>query len=55
MNEKTILPNDVLGMVDKRNILLLLGAYCKKPKLVLNPSYETSPSDYNEDFHRIIY
>ncbi|MFR2888776.1 MAG: DnaB-like helicase C-terminal domain-containing protein [Clostridium butyricum] len=55
MNDKTILPNDVLGMVDKRNILLLLGAYCKNPKLVLNPSYETSPSDYNEDFHRIIY
>lgn len=43
------------GLVDKRNIYLLLGCYCNNPRTVLDEKYETTSSDYNEDFHRIIW
>lgn len=44
-----------LGMVDKRNIFLLLGCYCNSPKLATNKQYETNANDYNELFHKMIW
>lgn len=46
---------DVLGLVDKRNIFLLLGVYCNSPKLIKDENYTTSPNDYNETFHKMIF
>jgi len=46
---------DVLGLVDKRNIFLLLGVYCNNPRLILDKKYETNPNDYSETFHRMVY
>ena len=30
------------GLVDKRNIFLLLGCYCNNPRLALDEKYETN-------------
>lgn len=42
-------------MIDKRNILLLLGCYCNDPKLVLDERYQTTKHDYPELFHQMIW
>ncbi len=41
------------GLVDKRNIRMLLGVYCNKPELVIK--YETTLADYPEKFHKIVF
>lgn len=46
---------DVLGLVDKKNIFMLLGVYCHNPKLLLDKRYETNSNDYNEVFHKTIW
>lgn len=46
---------EILGLVDKRNIFLLLGVYCNNPKLVLDKRYETNVNDYAETFHKMVY
>ena len=46
---------NILGMVDKRNIFLLLGVYCNNPKLILDDKYATNTNDYNESFHKMIF
>lgn len=43
------------GMVDKRNIFLLLGVYCNNPKMILDEKYATNENDYSELFHKIIF
>lgn len=43
------------GLVDKRNIFLLLGCYCNNPRLALDEKYETNAYDYNEMFHKMIW
>lgn len=43
------------GLVDKRNIYLLLGVYCNNPKLILDDKYKTCAADYPEKFHKIIF
>jgi replicative DNA helicase len=46
---------NISGMVDKRNIFLLLGVYCNNPKLILNDKYETNANDYSEAFHKMVF
>lgn len=46
---------DVLGLVDKKNIFMLLGVYCNCPRLLLDKRYETNTNDYNEVFHKTIW
>ena len=46
---------DVKGLIDKRNIFLLLGCYCNNPKLIFNEKYETNAYDYAETFHKTIW
>lgn len=46
---------DVLGLVDKRNIFLLLGVYCNDPKLMKDERYNANPNDFNESFHKMIF
>lgn len=46
---------DVLGLVDKRNVFLLLGCYCNNPKLITNENFATNSNDYNETFHKMIW
>lgn len=46
---------DVKGLIDKRNIFLLLGCYCNNPKLALDEKYETNAYDYAETFHKTIW
>ncbi len=46
---------DVLGLVDKRNLFLLLGCYCNEPRFILDKRYETTPNDYNEVFHKTVW
>ena len=41
------------GLIDKRNIRMLLGVYCNKPEYVMK--YETTLADYPEKFHKIIF
>lgn len=43
------------GLTDKRNIYLLLGVYCNNPKLMLDEKYKTTPADYPDRFHKIIF
>jgi len=46
---------DVLGLVDKRNIFLLLGCYCNNPRLATDKKFETNANDYSETFHKMVY
>lgn len=46
---------DVKGLVDKRNIFLLLGCYCNNPKMIFDEKYETNAYDYSETFHKTIW
>jgi replicative DNA helicase len=46
---------DVLGLVDKKNIFMLLGVYCHNPKFLIDKRYETNSHDYNEVFHKTIW
>ena len=41
------------GLIDKRNIRMLLGVYCNKPEYVMK--YETTLADYPEKFHKIVF
>lgn len=42
-------------MVDKRSILMLLGCYCRNPKLITEPKTKTTENDYPEDFHKTMF
>lgn len=46
---------DVKGLVDKRNIFLLLGCYCNNPRLLFDEKYETNAYDYSETFHKTVW
>lgn len=46
---------EVFGLVDKRNILLLLGCYCNNPKLITDENYGANPNDFDETFHKTIF
>lgn len=46
---------DILGLVDKKNIFMLLGVYCNNPQLLLDKKYETNVNDYNEIFHKTVW
>lgn len=46
---------DVLGLVDKKNIFMLLGVYCNNPNFLLDKRYETNINDYNEIFHKTVW
>ena len=43
------------GLIDKRNIMLLLGCYCNFPKYLKDDKYMTVESDYSESFHKKIW
>lgn len=43
------------GLIDKRNVMMVLGCYCNKPSYAINKDYMTTRFDYIEDFHRIIW
>lgn len=44
---------DISSLVDKKNILMLFGCFCRNPSLAIK--YETVESDYPERFHKIIF
>ena len=46
---------DGLSLVDKPNMMLLLGCYCNQPNLILDKSCETISDDYGESFHKMIW
>ena len=46
---------EVKGLVDKRNIYLLLGCYCNNPRMAVTDKYETTVNDYSEAFHKMIW
>jgi len=43
------------GLIDKRNVYMLFGVYCNKPEFILDDKYNTTPNDYSETFHRVIF
>ena len=43
------------GLIDKRNIMLLLGCYCNFPKYLKDEKYATVEQDYSESFHKKIW
>ena len=43
------------GLVDKRNIMMLLGCYCNFPRYLKDENYTTVENDYGDSFHKKIW
>jgi replicative DNA helicase len=46
---------ELTQLQDKRNVFLLLGAYCNDLNLLRSENYKTTPTDYYEEFHKTVF